>query len=204
MGKGPLVSGAKGTVDEGKGQKVASAAKGGAGKGPGGKSSEAKGKKGRKGFVPDPRCASAEGGQYSDLPGGEPDWERYHGTPAECLLTRGPREMGLGPLHRRGREVADIISAESRACGALLSFPEKLIDPAWAAPEDFLQEPPFVEVCQRRLLHAMRVTDLSVAAELCTKTKVNVSGPWANRASHRAVGLLRHNALRDNLPIDDG
>ncbi|MCP4242144.1 MAG: RNA 2'-phosphotransferase, partial [bacterium] len=205
VGKGLSVSGAEGPADKGKGQQFASAAKGGAGKGKGGKFSEAKGRKGRKGLSQDPRSAEAEGGQCSELPGGEPDWELSHGTEAEPLLTRGSREMGRGPLHdRRGREVADIISAESRACGALLSFPEKLVDPAWSAPESFVQEPPFVEVCQRRLLHAMRVTDLTVPAELCTKTRVDVSGPWANRASHRAVALLRHNALNANLPIDDG
>ncbi|MCP4242820.1 MAG: RNA 2'-phosphotransferase, partial [bacterium] len=97
----------------------------------------------------------------------------------------------------------DLISPEARASGTL-SFPEKLVDPAWATPGDFPQENPFQEVCPEHLLHAMRVTDLSVAAQLCTSTKVNVRSTLANRASHHAVSLLRHNALRDNLPIDDG
>ncbi|MCP4242951.1 MAG: RNA 2'-phosphotransferase, partial [bacterium] len=99
---------------------------------------------------------------------------------------------------------ADLVSAEALAYGDRLVFPEKLVDPAWSDPERFDQDLPFVEVCPRRLLHALRVTDLTVPAELCTRTRVDVSGPWANRASHRAVALLRHNAHKANLPIDDG
>ncbi|MCP4241347.1 MAG: RNA 2'-phosphotransferase, partial [bacterium] len=203
VGKGPLVSGAKGTADEGKGQKGASAAKGRAGARPGGKPSEAKGRKGRRDFVPDPRSVQAEGGQFSRFPGGEPEWERLRGTDAEPLLTAGPSKVGGGPVHPRGREVQDLISPEARSVG-VLSFPEKLVDPAWAAPGDFPQESPFQEVCPGHLRHAMRVTDLSVPAQLCTSTKVNVHSTLANRASHHAVSLLRHNAHRDGLPIDDG
>ncbi|MCP4244453.1 MAG: RNA 2'-phosphotransferase, partial [bacterium] len=203
MGKGPFVSGAHGSADEGKGQKGASAAKGGAGARPGGKPSAAKGKRGRRGFVPDPRCVLAEGGQFSQFPGGEPEWEKFRGTDAEPLLTAGSREVGGGPIRRRGREMQDLISDEARACG-VLSFPEKLVDPAWAAPRDFPQDGPFQEVCPEHLRHAMRITDLSVAAQLCTSTKVNVHSTLANRASHHAVSLLRHNALRDKLAIDDG
>ncbi|MCP4242709.1 MAG: hypothetical protein GY772_19305, partial [bacterium] len=208
VGKGPSVSSAKGPADKGKGRQFASAAKGCAGKGKGGKFPAGKGGKGRmgkKGPYQDPRSAEAEGGQWSDFPGGEPNWREYIGTSAEHLLHKGPDEMGLGPLHGRGgREVADIISAEALAHGDRLVFREKLVDPAWSDPDRFEQDLPFVEVCPRRLLHALRVTDLTVAAELCTRTKVDVSGPWANRASHRAVALLRHNAHKANLPIDDG
>ncbi|MCP4239417.1 MAG: RNA 2'-phosphotransferase, partial [bacterium] len=45
---------------------------------------------------------------------------------------------------------------------------------------------------------------LSVPAQLCTSTKVNVHRALANRAGHPAVSLLRHHALRDGLPLDDG
>ncbi|MCP4242111.1 MAG: RNA 2'-phosphotransferase, partial [bacterium] len=50
----------------------------------------------------------------------------------------------------------------------------------------------------------MRVTDLGVPAELCTASRVDVSGQWALQVSHRAVWLLRHGALERNLPMDDG
>ncbi len=146
-----------------------------------------------------------EGGQFSPFPGGEPEWEAYQGTPREGLLTPGDDTVGLNlPQSRRGREVADLISAESRAAGRNLVFPEKIIDPAWLEPERFEQDPPFQEVCPRRLLHAMRVTDLDVPAELCTDSRIDVSGQWTLRISHRAVFLLRRSAIQSGLAMDDG